>query len=161
MKKVFKFTMEQEKAILNLLEILKKDGFPYLLAEQVGNMQERFISLLMEAEKSEQAFPTYPEINSMEIVGDNALWLVALEDLSKRQFSAENLNILWSLVAVHKKMEEFYREASQNAPRPLAKIFFISLVEVKSLCLAKLMAAVDILQNKVWQEVEFPPFKVN
>lgn len=161
MKKVFIFTLEQEQAIKNLLEVLKEENIPEQIVELMNNMQEKFIAVLSEAAKSEQAFPTYPEINYQEIVGDNALWLIALEKLSEQPLSAKTLNVLWSLVAVHKKMEELYREASKNAPRPLTKIFFNSLVELKSLCLAKIMQAVDILQNKVWQEVEFSPFKVN
>lgn len=158
MKKVFKFTLEQEKAISILL---KTESIPSQLTEQIKNMQERFIHLLSVAAESEESFPTYPEINSKEIIGDSALWLIALEDLSKQPLSAETLNILWSLVAVHKKMEELYREASQNAPRPLAKMFFASLAELKSMCLTKIISAVDILQNKVWHDVEFSPFKVN
>lgn len=126
--------------------------------ELVKDSQTKFLKILSELNTMESDTIRYPVVTESQLLGADAAWQRATENIADTKANLQELIGLWSIYVIIDKSVQFYQQTAANSAHPHARLFFNSLSHVKKILYRRLGGIIQIYYNYYWGELGFAPF---
>jgi len=144
-------TIQEE--IDNTARLAPKELQPFLVF--LARYQVEFQLLLTQAIQAD-APHCYPSVELDALLGTDEAWQEIVQSYGKvLNKTRANLTILWMIMALVERSEQFYQQAGLNADYPSTRLFLRSLAETKAMLRRRIDGLLRVVSNEAWAELGF------
>jgi hypothetical protein len=100
----------------------------------------------------------FPPVDLDTLLGTDAVWQDITQSYGQLPAkSTANLTTLWMVLALIDHSQQYYQQASLNAPYPATRLFFNSIAQTKAMLRRRIDGLIRVVSNETWASLGFSP----